>query len=443
MSKSKIGVRKWFCFIVAGLVGQIAWAMENMYLSAYAFYVSESYYFIPLMTAVSAIVATITTLLVGALSDKLARRKAFIAFGYILWGISIIAFSFFDYSSPLSIVGTSATMLAGSMVVVFDCVMTFFGSSSNDSCFNAYVTENTEESYRGKVESVISILPMIAMILITVLSGFFTETDNEQWWIYFIILGIICIVSGIVCVFLIPKETREPDGKETYFKNIFWGFRPSVIKENPLYYVVLVGFCVFSIAIQVFFPYLVVYINQTLGIVDLDFTITLGVVLVIACIITVVIGLFMDRIGKDKLIIPAICVATIGAVLFFFARSMAFVIVAGIVLITGYLVCCALFGAKLRDYSPVHKGGHMQGVRMTFVVLIPMVTGPYIGEALSHINGITYINDYGQTDIQPNEYIFLGAAIILALSIIPVIWYLIEEKKIKAKAQINSNEVQE
>ena len=90
----KIGPRKWIIFILAGLVGQIAWALENMYLSTYAFYASQNISFISLMTALSAATATITTLLMGALSDKLGKRKAFISLGYNIWGISIVFFAF-------------------------------------------------------------------------------------------------------------------------------------------------------------------------------------------------------------------------------------------------------------------------------------------------------------------------------------------------------------
>ena len=144
---NKIGIRRWFSFIIAGLIGQIAWAIENMYLNVYAFHCTDDYIFIPIMTAASAAVATITTLFIGALSDRLAKRKAFIAFGYILWGISIVAFAFLDPKGSVSMVGNSA-FLAGTMIVVMDCIMTFFGSSANDASFNAYVTDNTTTDNR-------------------------------------------------------------------------------------------------------------------------------------------------------------------------------------------------------------------------------------------------------------------------------------------------------
>ena len=428
---NKVGTRKWLTFIMAGFVGQIAWALENMYLSTYAFYASHDITFISLMTALSAVTATVTTLLLGALSDKLHKRKIFICGGYIIWGLSIAIFAFLDPNHTPTIANTA--FVAGLLIVIMDCVMTFFGSTSNDAAFNAYVTDNTEESYRGKVESVLSILPMIAMIMIVGIAGmaFNCSVDGGRWDLFFYAIGGLTTVIGIALIFIIPKEKEvdpSTEDNETYFKNIFYGFRPTVVKTNPLLYLCLICFCIFSIAIQVFFPYLIVYIQKTLGIMDMNFIITIGVVLIVASIITVIIGLFMDKWGKNKLIIPALAVATVGAILFIFAKDMWFVIISGLVLMSGYMVLTALFGAKVRDYTPEGKAGLFQGIRMIFVVMIPMVTGPYIGLALSNINKVTYIDDYGEVAILPNQYIFLGVAIVLALTFIPVIILLRKEK---------------
>lgn len=428
----KLGIRKWLSFIVAGLVGQLAWAIENNYLNLYVYKCTDSPDFIPIMTAASAVAATITTLLMGALSDRLGKRKAFISFGYILWGISIILFAFLDPTSSLSFV-TGSAMASGTMIVIMDCVMTFFGSTANDAAFNAFVTDNTEQSNRGKVESVLSILPLVSMIAVVVVGGMFTNASDPHWDIFFYIFGGITLVAGVACVFLLPKDIKEPNKEEPYFKNIFYGFRPRVIKDNKILYVILIAFMVFNMAIQVFMPYFMVYIQQNLGIIDDQFTVTLGIVLVVACIITVVFGLFMDKIGKNRIIIPAIAVGALGGLLMFIAKAQIMVIIGGIVLMVGYLVGTAVLGAKVRDYTPENEVGLFQGIRMVFVVMLPMVTGPYIGLGLSNINAQTYLNEYNQTTILPNSFIFLGAAVVFLLAVIPVIIYINMEKK-NAKA---------
>ena len=75
---SKVGIRKWLSFLLAGFIGQIAWAIENNYLNLYVFDCTAQYDFIPVMTACSAAAATLTTLLMGAVSDRIGKRKALI-----------------------------------------------------------------------------------------------------------------------------------------------------------------------------------------------------------------------------------------------------------------------------------------------------------------------------------------------------------------------------
>ena len=75
----KVGFRKWILFILVGFTGQLAWNVENMYLNKFIFsFGSENYsLMITLTVAVSAIVAFLSTLFMGALSDKVRKRKLF------------------------------------------------------------------------------------------------------------------------------------------------------------------------------------------------------------------------------------------------------------------------------------------------------------------------------------------------------------------------------
>ena len=424
----KVGIRKWFSFIVAGLVGQLAWAIENNYLNLYVFDCTKEYMFIRIMVAASAAAATLTTLFMGALSDRIGKRKAFVSFGYILWGISIIIFAFLNPQGKFNIVAGSV-MASGTMIVVMDCVMTFFGSTANDAAFNAFVTDNTTTNNRGRVESVLSVLPLISMIIVVLTGGMLVSNDNPRWDLFFYIFGGITIVAGIVCIFLLPRDIKGPNREEPYMKNIISGFRPSVIKNNKMLYIVLIAFMLFSIAIQVFMPYLMVYIQEVLGITGSNFTLTLGVVLGVSCVITVVFGAFIDKIGKNKIMFPALGVAFVGSIVAMCVSNQIGVMIGSTILMTGYMVSTAVISAKVRDYTPPKEVGLFQGVRMLFIVLIPMVTGPYIGLALSYIGAKPYVNEYGRTVVAPNRFIFLGTAVFLVLTCIPLIYLVIKEKK--------------
>ena len=436
--ENKIGIRKWLMFILAGFVGQLAWAIENNYFNKYVFECTSEYAFIPVMTAASAAAATITTLLMGAVSDRLGKRKLFISVGYILWGISIISFAFLDPKSSFNIVANNV-FLAGTMIVIMDCIMTFFGSTANDAAFNALVTDNTNDNNRSKVESVLSVLPLIALIAVIVVAGFFVGDDltEKRWDLFFYVFGGITLVIGVVSFFLAPKDLVQPNKSEPYFRNVIYGFRPSVIKANPILYITLIAFMVFNIGLQVFMPYFILYVEKILKITGNDFTVSLGVVLITASLITVVFGLFMDKIGKNKIMIPALIVGAVGGVSIFLVpaeqgtATQVGLIIGGIVMMSGYLISTAVLGAKVRDYTPKNEVGLFQGVRMIFCVLIPMLIGPLvIAEIICRLGGDPYYNEYGVKVYPPNRWLFFVTGIIFALAIIPVIIMIRKEKKI-------------
>ena len=424
MENAKLGWRKWLSFLVAGLIGQLAWAIENNYLNVFVFDCTGDSIYITLMTVFSAIAATVTTLFMGALSDRLGKRKLFISCGYIIWGFSIIMFAFLDPHQSYNIVAHSALM-SGTMIVIMDCIMTFFGSTANDAAFNAFVTDNTETSNRGKVESVLSVLPLIAMIAVVLLQGMLVG-DSKDWLWFFVVFGGITTLSGVACIFLLPKDVKAPNKEEPYFKNIVHGFRASVIKSRPKLYFALTAFMVFSIGIQIFMPYFMVYIQRVLG---FDLVSAAGPILGVACILTVVFGFFMDKIGKYKLVFGALAATVIGGLLLFFLKAYIGVVIGGIILMTGYLVATAVLGAKIRDYTPEKETGLFQGVRMVFVVMIPMVTGPFIGRGVSRINGSYAPNEYGEMSVLPNQFIFLFAAITMLLVVVPLLFLIKKERE--------------
>ena len=152
-----LGGRTWAALLVFGLFGQIAWVIENMYFNVFLYNtISGDPAMIAAMVAWSAVTATVTTLVMGALSDKLGRRKAFIVAGYLLWGVSIAIFGLVRV--PVVSWDTAAVWAAHAtavLVVILDCMMTFFGSTANDAAFNAWVTDVTVPENRGRVETVL------------------------------------------------------------------------------------------------------------------------------------------------------------------------------------------------------------------------------------------------------------------------------------------------
>ncbi len=422
---TKLGARKWAALLLVGLFGQFAWTIENMYFNVFLYNtISTDPRYIASMVGWSAATATMTTLLMGALSDRVGRRKVFICGGYLLWGLSTAAFGLITPENAGRLFpAASAVTSAAVLVVIMDCVMTFFGSTANDAAFNAYVTDITESSNRGRAESVLAVLPLISMLII--FGVFDGLTQQGRWKEFFGIFGLSVSAVGLISIFLIRDEaikTRE----KSVFRNLLYGLSPMVIAANPALYLSFAAFCLFSVAVQVFFPYLIIYLQNYLGI--QDYAIVLGVVLILASAVSVVSGRFIDRIGKLRFVFPAAMVMLAGLLGMVFVRKSGGVMIAGTVMMSGYMMVSAALGANIRDRTPKDRVGHFQGIRMIFAVLLPMVIGPAIGAAVIRGSDSTYI-ELGQVKTVPTPGIFLAAALVLLSCFVPVLLLMHRERR--------------
>ena len=413
----KVSPRLWCALILLGLMGQFAWTIENMYFNVFLYNtISTDPNYIAAMVAASAIVATLTTLLMGVLSDRAGRRKAFICGGYLLWGFSTAAFGLITVDNAASLFpAANAVAAAAVMVIVMDCAMTFFGSTANDAAFNAYVTDTVSNAQRGRVESVLAILPLVSMLII--FGGFDGMTQAGNWQMFFLIFGALVTLTGVASLFLLKEQPATPK-REPFFQQLAYGFRPSVIARHRALYLSLLAMCVFSIAVQVFFPYLIIYMQHYL-LLD-NYALVLGVVLIVASAASVLGGRVIDRVGKLRFAGPASIVMLAGLAGMYFARGIAAVMAMGAVMMSGYMLLTAALSAQVRDLTPPEKAGHFQGIRMIFAVMLPMIIGPFIGAAVIRVNGQTYV-ELGQSKTVPTPAIFLAAAIALLLVAVPLL----------------------
>ena len=413
----KLSPRVWLALVLVGLVGQFAWTIENMYFNVYLYNtISTDPGYISAMVGWSAAAATLTTLLMGALSDRVGKRKLFICGGYLLWGLSTAAFGLVTVENAAKLFpAAAATAAAAVMIVVLDCVMTFFGSTANDAAFNAYITDSIDAGNRGRTESVLAVLPLLSMLIIFGL--FDGMTQRGEWQRFFAIFGALVTLAGVAGIFLIKEPDISPR-HEPYLKNLVYGLRPDVIRDNRALYLAFAAFCLFSVAVQVFFPYLIIYMQNYLKI-D-NYALVLGVVLITASVVSVASGKAIDRVGKLRFVLPAAAVMFIGLVGMYFVRGMAGVMAAGCVMMSGYMLVTAVLSGVIRDYTPEGKAGHFQGIRMIFGVMLPMIIGPAVGAAVIRGSDSTYV-ELGVVKTVPTPGIFLAAAIVLLLIIPPVL----------------------
>ena len=381
MIKTKKSPKFWLSLVIFSLVGQIAWVMENMYLNVFIyerFHASAGS--ISAMVSASAIAATVTTILIGALSDKLGKRKIFICGGYICWGISIWSFAIINILAPAAAAGAAAVSLGVSLVIVMDCIMTFFGSSANDAAFNAWLTDSTDETNRGAAEGINSMMPMLAILVVFGGAMFLDPASPSYWNIIFGVIGTVVTVLGVCGFFLIKEPKVDTSANTRYFANLLYGFRPSVIREHKALYLTLLAYAVFGISIQIFMPYLILYYTVSLGM-D-NYVLIFAPAIVLAAAFTFFYGKVYDRKGFRFSAIPAIGLLMLGYVLLYFFRHAVPVFIGTLIMLCGYLSGMAVFGAMLRDHTPENKAGMFQGQRIIGQVLVPGIIGPAIGAAV-------------------------------------------------------------
>ena len=100
----------------------------------------------------------------------------------------------------------------------------------------------------------------------------------------------------------------------------------------------------------------------------------------------------------------------------------------------GYIVIMIQFAATVRDNIPQDKVGLFQGVRMIFLVMIPMIVGPTLGNIATKNSNVTYIEN-GAEKVLPTEAMFLYAAIVAILIFIPMLAFLKKDKEKALKEQ--------
>ena len=451
MVKEKLSKKNWLIITLFCFMGGIAWNTENMYFNT--FITNEIYAdvsqaairgtmeattAVARMVALSAIAAVVTTFIMGALSDKLKNRKMFISVGYILWGIVTAMFGFitkdnianlFNLTDEAKILGCTVWF-----VILMDIVMTFMGSTSNDAAFQAWVTDVTVPRQRPIVETVLSVVGTISSLAVTGV-GSFAQAGTISYKLFFGGLGIVVTLCGIVGLFLIkdPPRTIQTQSSSSYWADLFYGFRPSVIKENARLYLALLAFCFAIIAFQVFYPYLLTYVQYVVlpdngGVENIlkpsvIITAVVVVIILLACIVTL---LKLSTTKRGFCLVTGVIVLTLGFFILSTSTNIYVILISIVPVVLGNALVNILFSAAVKDFIPEGKAGLFQGIRMIFAVMLPMIIGPVIGDKACQYAAQTIVNEVGAEVIVPAKNMFLWAGIVCIFALIPL-YFLIRK----------------
>ena len=425
--------KTWFLIVLLSLMGQVAWAVENNFFNLFIQDVfGASLNDVALMVSASAITATATTLLAGVWSDRAGRRKTFVVAGTLLWGVSICAFAVLqNISQALARDAAAAAALGITLTIAFDCIMTFFGSLANDSAFNAWMTDITDETNRGKVEGVNSSMPLLSMLAVFGGAMFLMIVGPDgsvtyDYPLFFTIIGAIVLITGILAAVLMDDSRPEPRRDKSYLSELVYGFRAKAMRESQMLYLVLLAYCVFAIAMQVIMPYYVLYLRLPY-ILGENYVLVMAPCIVIAAVFTILYGRTVDRRGFSKSIIVPLVMFLVGCALLTVLVNAPGVFVGSMLMLSGYLGSVACFGAEIRNNTPAGRVGLYQGIRIFMVVLVPMLVGPWIGSAISASSGAVVGFGVVGDGFTPSSLIFAGGAVVALFTFI--VLHVIRKKK--------------
>ncbi len=415
-SLPRITPRSWFVMAALAITGQIAWAVENSWFNAFVYdTITPDPRPVAWMVAASAITATLTTLLMGTLSDRAntrwGRRRPFILVGYVLWGLATLLFPMVSW--------IKLTGLAVTLVVIGDSVMTFFGSTANDAAFNAWTADIASSNQRGRVEGVLNLSLFIAQIISMVAAGILI--DNVGYFVFFYALGGIVMVTGLIAGSLL-QDAPAPD--ISLPKRSFWSeftdlFDFNTLRENRTLFILLLFIMITSIGMQVSFPYLIQYLNNYVGVSKSEYSIIGGAVMVGGALVAVPFGILADRWKKLTMLAGATIISSLGGILLSLFKSLPLLAFSGF-LWQGFSVAMSIAAvAWLKDLLPEQNRGKFLGVRMIFWIAIPMVIGPSIGSALIRAYGIPTVAA-GAAGFIPVPVIFQAGSLISLLGLIPL-----------------------
>ena len=450
----KLSKKFWLALVLFGLIGQVAWVVENMYLNVFLYKMFHaSAADISAMVSASAVSATVTTILMGAWIDRVGKRKIFICGGYIVWGITILGFALvrMDVLTPLCGSVAQAASVGISLTIILDCVMTFFGSTANDAAYNAWLTDVGDETNRGKIEGINAMMPLVSILV--VFGGFmgFNLDLAESWTVIYCIIGGVVLVVGIAGFFLIEDvpvtgeasvgencecgvQKNASQQKNSYLYNLVYAFRPKVIVENKLLYAVIIVFAIFGISIQTYMPYLILYYEKTLQM--SNYVLVMAPAIILASVVTAFYGRVYDKLGFKKSVLPSMGMLIGGYVVLYFTTTIVPVFIGSLLMMCGYLSGMAVFGAIIREQIPENMSGRFQGLRIIGQVLIPGVVGPAIGAWVLR-DAAQIENNDGTFSFLPDRDIWSAATVVAVIVLVALVGVFVLMRREKSVQQMN------
>ena len=427
MKNNSSKLRFWILVWGLGIIGQLCWNIENQWFNTFVYAkIAKDPTIISWMVAVSAIATTISTFLFGTMSDRKGRRKPFLAYGYILWGIFTILFGTTEFIAK----GKSGMLLfAATAVVLADALMSFFGSMGNDASFNAWLNDMMNDENRGSIGAALATQPIIGTIIGTILGGLLIGSDDNYMRL-FIAFGGLAIVFGVLSlIFVKDADDLKVNKQGSFFSQLFSAFDfRELLKHRELVWVFLT-LTVYFVTFNVYYPHVGNYMIYYLGFTADDIGIIQGIALILGMLSVIPATKLLN---KNKFVTAAsvsVILSMIGVgMLGIFGRPQYidpstifnWPLLIGLFFFgCGYIMFMQVTSVWMKQLFPEEAKGQFEGFRIVFFVLIPWIVSPFIANPIIKNNG-EILDSNGLTAYLPTHVLFLVSTLLILATFVPL-----------------------
>jgi MFS family permease len=419
MSKEKLARNLTISVFLISLAGEIAWAVENQFYNDFlSVTLNEmgSPKLVPIAVAllvnITTIVGTIATIIMGSYSDVRGKRKPLLLYGVIFWAITTVLF---PLSALFSFLGAGIVILTA---ILFDSIMTFFGATVKNAGLNAYVTDITTLKTRPKAMGIVQITVLISFLIVYGALGILI--DYIGYYLFFIIIGILVGFIGLLGV----RKTEESQDLRPMNISAYQHIKNTFKKQSSVDYknflIVLLIICAWQIGLNIFFPYLLIYLRYTVG----GGKLTLGLVIMliaigVSIILSLPLGKLTNKFGRKRMTLVSTLLFSLGIFLLGLSQEIVSLILAGTITFIFYTGLSISTFTWVKDLYPEEGRGQFSGYWNLFSGTIPMIIGPIIGGTVYFLFGIEAIFE-GEEVLIPPDLLFFIAALVTLITLIPL-----------------------
>jgi MFS family permease len=344
---------------------------------------------IGLLTGISAVVALVVPLLVGALSDRCTsrwgRRRPFMVVGVLinLLGLALMAVAYSTASPLQESAGHPIALLLshpGYLLFLGAYMVVQLGNNVASAAYSGIIPDLVPENQRGAASGYMALMSQGGTLFGAVVVGVLLGAMPE--WTKYSALGLV--LAGVSAVSIAGiKENPMPHAPK-----LRWGpyIRSLWIdpRKYPDFAWVWVTRAMVMLGFYGIMPFINYYLVDVIGVADVNQTapILMGIILVATSISGIYGGQLSDKVGRKRVVYVANASIAVMVLLFIFCRTFEQALIVGILFGIGYGAYISVDWALGTDVLPTKTNAAKEMAVWHVAMTLPQSLAPPVAAFL-------------------------------------------------------------